>query len=187
MPQQYSRSYLSSDAGAGSPVICVALETVPLRNTCCDMLPEFCPAQPGCLRFKHENLSNTASLRRQLDFPIPCPVCKAACSMPRHRRSITSDWQNKPLSPTYVGHGPRSSPFAQPQTCCNLDADVQLLLDGDEYEGYLNKSLKAATHRCIASLMVTATEAQNLLVHQTGKMQKRDHKPYIQSTDEIGQ
>ncbi|KAK9822582.1 hypothetical protein WJX74_007272 [Apatococcus lobatus] len=62
-------------------------------------------------------------------------------------RSITSDWQNKPLSPLYVGHGPRSSPFAQPQICCNLDADVQLLLDGDEYEGYLNKSLKAATHR----------------------------------------
>ncbi len=72
--------------------------------------------------------------------------------MPKHRRSITSDWQNTPVSPSYVGYGPRSPPPQQRASCCSLDADVQLLLDGDEYEGYLSKSLKAATHRQVMSV-----------------------------------
>ena len=66
-------------------------------------------------------------LCRSNDLPLLCPVCKAGANPPCVRCS---------LHKAAAGGGPAV------QWCCRLDPDMVHLLDGNEMEEYLRKSLQ---------------------------------------------
>lgn len=67
------------------------------------------------------------SLCRSNDLPLLCPVCKAGADPPCARCSLLK---------VAAGGGPAV------QWCCRLDSDVVRLLDGNQMEEYLRKSLQ---------------------------------------------
>ena len=64
----------------------------------------------------------------QLEFPLACPVCKAGPSPPCvHCEEVVRGHTN--------------------ERYCSIDPDVQLLLSPEEYEDYMDKSMKFASNR----------------------------------------
>lgn len=73
-------------------------------------------------------LTHTVWLCSQLEFPLACPVCKAgpspACV---HCEEVVRGHTN--------------------ERYCSIDPDVQLVLSPEEYEDYMDKSMKFASNR----------------------------------------
>ncbi|KAL3158447.1 hypothetical protein ABBQ38_010681 [Trebouxia sp. C0009 RCD-2024] len=64
----------------------------------------------------------------QLEFPLACPVCKAGPSPPCvHCEEVVRGHTN--------------------ERYCSIDPDVQLLLSPEEYQDYMDKSMKFASNR----------------------------------------
>ncbi len=78
----------------------------------------------------HSDVSydNWLGVCSQLEFPLACPVCKAgpspACV---HCEEVVRGRTN--------------------ERYCSIDPDVQLVLSPEEYEDYMDKSMKFASNR----------------------------------------